>query len=205
MYLHELGLKYKTDKAYYHNFTHIYDENLKHLINKNINFLEIGIYEGGSLKMWTEYFGNAKIYGVDILDKSFLNDDKIKTFIINQENENELNSLPNDLDVILDDGGHSMLQQQVTFKVLFDKKLKNKGYFILEDLHTSTEAYYNTHSSNSKNNTLRLLYDFKNGFISKDNEYFITEEEFDYLLLLIDSVEIYKVGIDSITSIIKKK
>jgi hypothetical protein len=30
MKLHELGLKYKTDKAHYHNFTNIYDDNLKY-------------------------------------------------------------------------------------------------------------------------------------------------------------------------------
>ena len=88
MKLHELGLKYKTDKAHYHNFTNIYDDNLKHLIGKNINFLEIGIEHGFSLKMWQDFFQNANIFGADIFDKSFLDGNKVKTFKINQENEN---------------------------------------------------------------------------------------------------------------------
>lgn len=205
MGLHELGLKYKTDKAHYHKFTNVYDNNLKHLIGEKINFLEIGIEHGFSLKMWEEFFQNANIFGADIFDKSFLNSDKIKTFKINQENENELMLLPDNLDVIVDDGGHTMLQQQITFKVLFDKKLKKNGYFILEDLHTSKQHYYNTHGSNDKNNTLKFLYDLKNCELSKDNQYYITPLEFDYLLTLIDSVEIYELGNDSITSIIRKK
>jgi len=205
MKLHELGLKYKTDKAHYHNFANIYDDKLKHLVSEKLNFLEVGIEHGFSLKMWAEYFENSNIFGADILDKSFLDNNKIKTFTINQENENELNLLPNNLDIIVDDGGHTMLQQQITFKVLFDNKLKTGGYFILEDLHTSKEHYYRTHGSNDKNNTLRLLYDFKNGIISGDNQYFITTSEFNHLLSMIKSIDIYENGIDSITSIIRKK
>lgn len=204
MKLHELGLKYKTDKAHYHNFTNIYDDNLRHLIGKNINFLEIGIEHGFSLKMWQDFFQNANIFGADIFDKSFLDGNKVKTFKINQENESELMLLPDNLDVIVDDGGHTMLQQQITFKILFDKKLKNKGYFILEDLHTSKENYYKTHGSNNKNNTLKLLYDLKKGEITNDNEYFISPLEFNHLLNMIDMIDIYETGDDSITSIIKK-
>lgn len=205
MTLHDLGLKYKTDKAHYHNFTKIYDDALKHLIGKGINFLEIGVEHGFSLKMWNEFFQNANIFGADIFDKSFLDGENIKTIKINQEIESELMLLPDNLDVIVDDGGHTMLQQQITFKILFDKKLKSGGFFVLEDLHTSKEHYYMTHGSNSKNNTLRLLYDLKNGTLSKDNEYFVNEHEFNHLLSLINTINIYEVGEDSITSIITKK
>ena len=205
MNLHDLGLKYKTDKAHYHNFTQIYDDTLKHLIGENINFLEIGVEHGFSLKMWDEFFQNANIFGADIDDKSFLDDKNIKTFKVNQESYIELMSLPGDLDVIVDDGGHTMLQQQITFKTLFDKKLKNGGYFILEDLHTSKKPYYHTHGSNDNNNTLKLLYDLKNKSLSKDHEYYINDSEFNDILKLIDDIKVYEVGEDSITSIITKK
>jgi hypothetical protein len=205
MSLHELGLKHKTDKAHYHNFTHIYDERLKNLIDEPINFLEIGVEHGYSLKMWCEYFKKAKIFGADILDKSFMDDERIKTFKINQENEKDLTLLPKNLDVIVDDGGHTMLQQQLTFKIVFDRNLKSGGVFILEDLHTSKERYYTTHGSNDKNNTLKLLFDLKNKKISEDNQYFITKLEFDKLLSQIESIDIYEIGDDSITSIIIKK
>ena len=205
MNLYEIGLKHKTDKSHYHNFTSVYGEKLNHLKNKNIRFLEVGIEHGHSLLMWNEYFKNATLYGADILDKSFLDSNKIKTFIIDQENENDLMSLPNDLDIILDDGGHTMLQQQKTLNILFNHKLKSGGYFILEDLHTSNKKYYNTHGSNEYNNTLRLLYDLKNKNLSSDNQYHITISDFNKLLSIIESIEIYELGEDSITSLIIKK
>ena len=149
MKLHELGLKYRTDKAHSHNFTNWYDDNLKHLVSEKLNFLEVGIEHGFSLKMWAEYFENATIYGADILDKSFLDDNRIKTFKINQENESELKLLPGNLDIIVEDGGHTMLQQQVTFKVLFDTKLKPGGYWIIEDCHCSFEEKYGFDGSQS--------------------------------------------------------
>jgi hypothetical protein len=205
MNLHKLGLKYKTDKAYYHNFTNVYDERLRHLINKPINFLEIGIGDGSSLLMWCEYFKKGKIFGADILDKRSIENERIKIFQVDQENEKNLILLPKNLDVILDDGGHTMLQQQITFKILFEHNLKSGGFFILEDLHTSKETYYTTHGSNNKNNTLKLLFDLKNKEISEDNEYFITKSEFYNLLSQIKSIDIYEIGEDSITSVIIKK
>ena len=136
MNLYEIGLKHKTDKSHYHNFTSVYGEKLNHLKNENIRFLEVGIEHGHSLLMWNEYFKNATLYGADILDKSFLDSNKIKTFIIDQENENDLMSLPNDLDIILDDGGHTMIQQIVTLNRVFPH-VKDGGVFLCEDTHTS--------------------------------------------------------------------
>jgi hypothetical protein len=54
--------------------------------------LEIGIYSGGSLLMWKEYFGeNAKIYGVDIHESGRgFEDERTKVFIGDQAP----NSLP---------------------------------------------------------------------------------------------------------------
>ena len=39
-------------------------------------------------------------------------------------------------DIIIDDGGHTMKQQQTSFGVLF-KNVSSGGLYILEDLHTS--------------------------------------------------------------------
>src|SRR2546423_1377401 len=45
----------------------IYHRHFKKFIGRDVNVLEIGIYSGGSLQMWKEYFGEkAHIYGVDI-------------------------------------------------------------------------------------------------------------------------------------------
>ena len=71
-----LANKYKSDKGIEHGsahgFTELYDEYFFNIKNKKINILEIGVQDGSSLKMWFDYFPNAKIYGLDIEDKSFL-------------------------------------------------------------------------------------------------------------------------------------
>ena len=130
MILHSLGVKYGTDKATYHNFCNIYENKLGHLKEDKIRFLEIGIASGSSIKMWRDYFTNAEIVGVDILDRKYLEDDRIKTLVVNQEKVDELNSISGDFDIIVEDGGHTMYQQQITLKVMF-KKLKPGGIYIL--------------------------------------------------------------------------
>jgi len=205
MDLHDLGLKHGSDKASIHAFTYEYDKVLNDLRYTNLEFLEVGILQGASLKMWYEYFPNSVIHGVDLWDYSALNNERIKTHIANQEDEASLRALPKNLDIILDDGGHTMLQQQLTLKVLLPDHLKSGGLFILEDLHTSGPSYSYTHGSTPTNNTLKLLYDLKNGDFSKDNDYYITEDDFNVLKEKIEDIEIINLGEHHITSIIRKK
>jgi hypothetical protein len=58
------GGKYKTDKDW-NGYTRIYYELLKEFKNDPIDFFEIGIYFGASIKMWHDFFTNGKIYGID--------------------------------------------------------------------------------------------------------------------------------------------
>lgn len=48
------------------NYFNIYERYFNSFRSKNPRFLEIGVQYGGSLKMWSEYFENAKIFGIDI-------------------------------------------------------------------------------------------------------------------------------------------
>ena len=89
---------------------------------KEIKFLEIGILNGSSLNMWVEYFNRGLIYGCDINDYSHLNNDKIKTFILNQESEDDLKSVKEGFDVI-------HLLQDLSIGKIRD----NSNYFITEN------------------------------------------------------------------------
>lgn len=129
--LYELGLDYNTDKSTYHLFTIIYDYVFSKIRNNNMEILEIGIHNGSSIKMWEQYFTNSKIYGADILDRSQFDGGRIKTFMVDQELESDLEKLPKNLDIIIDDGGHTMLHQQLTLKKLFTNNLKSGGIYIL--------------------------------------------------------------------------
>ena len=130
----------------WNHYFEIYDRHLRHLRGSKINMLEIGISHGGSLEMWNYYFGgNATIYAVDINPecKKFENEN-IKIFIGSQEDEAFLNKVKSNIplvDILIDDGGHTMKQQIATFNHLFDHITEN-GIYICEDLHTSYMKFY---------------------------------------------------------------
>lgn len=124
----------------------IYDRHLSRFRGKQITVLEIGVYHGGSLQMWKEYFGPAaKIVGVDINpDCKKFSGDGVEVIIGSQEDRNFLASLRDrfpKFDIIIDDGGHMMNQQIVTFEELYPH-MKPDGVFLAEDLCTSYWADY---------------------------------------------------------------
>lgn len=103
--------------------------------------LEIGVFQGGSLQMWKEYFGEGvKIYGIDLDPRcKKFEEEGIEIFTGSQSDRKflrEVKSKIPDIDILIDDGGHAMIQQIVTFEELYDK-VKKDGVFLCEDLHTS--------------------------------------------------------------------
>ena len=207
--LHDLGLAYNTDKATFHEYTKFYQTHFDALRHSTKAVLEIGVHYGASLLMWKDYFINAQIYGADKEDASHLKSDRIDIFQLDQENVDELRKLPTQLDMIIEDGGHTMLQQQTTLKILLPENLRSGGIYVLEDLHTSLPAYHDTcYGSNARNNTLALLLDLKHKTLSTNNEYHVTPQEFENLLACIQSIDIFYNGPEkdnSVTSIIIKK
>jgi len=119
----------------------IYDRHFSRFRGSEVHVVEIGVCGGGSLQMWKDYFGrDAKIYGVDINPNcKKLEEESIETLIGDQENREFLESLTVEIpriDILIDDGGHTMEQQINTFEVLFPHIDKN-GIYLCEDLHTS--------------------------------------------------------------------
>jgi len=139
--LTSIGLEYKTDKAFWHRYTEIYDEWFAKYKTSSTNVLEIGVLNGSSLKMLKEYFENATIFGVDIHPKTQYEDERIKTFICDQSNRTNLQRFVEAtnntmFDVIIDDGSHVPEHQMITLATLW-KSLKPGGIYVVEDLHTS--------------------------------------------------------------------
>lgn len=119
----------------------IYDRHFSPLRGKDIVVLEIGIAQGGSLKMWKQYFGpQARIIGVDIDERcKQFEEQQIDIFIGSQADVNFLTQLKRDIprvDILIDDGGHTMQQQILTFENMFSH-VKDGGIYLCEDLHTS--------------------------------------------------------------------
>jgi len=202
--LYEIGKKHNSDKSTHHLFTLAYDLVFLHFRFDPIHLLEIGVLDGASLKMWAEYFPFGSIYGVDIKDTSHFNTERIKTFVADQANPDQLKKLPFPLHIIVDDGGHTMLQQQISLVHLFPHLLSN-GIYVIEDLHTSLPPYGDKYGNNGNNSTIQLLQDLENKQKSPNASYYMTDEEFNYLLNSIQFIKIIKSKHKSITSFLVKK
>jgi hypothetical protein len=123
------------------HYFEIYNRHFSAYRDKEIVILEIGVFQGGSLQMWKNYFGpKAKIYGIDIdPDCKKFEEENIEIFIGSQSDKNflaEVKSKMPKIDILIDDGGHTMNQIKTSFLELFDH-VKADGIYAIEDLHTS--------------------------------------------------------------------
>ncbi|MEX0930073.1 MAG: class I SAM-dependent methyltransferase [Candidatus Paceibacterota bacterium] len=132
-----------------HKWTHffdIYDRHLSQFRGQTVTMLEVGISRGGSLEMWKEYFKNKiKLYAVDVKPecKQF-EEENVRIFIGDQADRHFLKTLQSELpslDIVIDDGGHTMEQQIRTFEELFGS-IKEGGVYLCEDTHTSYKNEY---------------------------------------------------------------
>jgi len=148
MSLKELVDNSLTDKEKSHGYLDLYE---KLLCNKKIsakNILEVGIGDfnlknGGSIKLWYDYFVNATIYGIDILSidrviDELKNNDRIKLYNSVDAydsmffTENILNSGIK-FDMLLDDGPHT-LESIEKFVMLYSQVIADDGVLIIEDI-----------------------------------------------------------------------
>ena len=141
MTLDELAIKHVTDKSSQdHQYTDRYTLYLEQYRDMEFNLLEIGVFDGASVKMWKDYFPKATIVAIDIDSRcKQYEEDRIHIHIGDQTDVNFLLSVYEQyghFEVILDDGGHSYKQQIVSFETLFPK-LASGGLYVVEDLHTS--------------------------------------------------------------------
>ena len=93
---------------------------------------------GASLNVWKDYFINAEVYGADIDKDILFNSDRIKTFEVDQTNEESIHKMwreinKKDFDIMIDDGLHNYEAGITLFKNSYDKLRKN-GIYIIEDV-----------------------------------------------------------------------
>ena len=141
--LNELAIKHVTDKSsIFHNYCDEYEFFLNGKRDKAINLLEIGVANGGSVRMWLDYFlhPNTNVYGVDVNNINVGVTDSRYKFLCGDQTDVNVYSGVGDLDIIIDDGSHVCTHQRLTFEILFSK-LKSKGMYIVEDTCTSYWNY----------------------------------------------------------------
>ena len=146
MSLVELVDNNRTDKNTTHSYLGLY-EDLLHLKKETArNILEIGIGQhyhanGGSIKLWHDYFPNAQVYAVDILPldnvyDGIKNNERIHLYTSSDSYQREFfdSHLSHIIfDMILDDGPHT-LESQKMFIELYSGLLCDDGILIIEDI-----------------------------------------------------------------------
>ena len=179
---------------------------------------------GGSSRMWLSYFPNSKVYVLDNFSQVSEND--VQRVIEEVEKSSNgrykliegdqslrpdlqkyIDAIGQEIDFLVDDGGHKMQQQQLTFAMLFPK-IKSGGLYSIEDLHTSL---WNPGPKmgvmpDYSNTTLKMLENFLS--TGKIESQYMTEPEKKYLEENISFCEIWRGTYDngmSITSMIGKK
>lgn len=148
-----LAQLFGTDKHGSHFYAQHYQQHFQALRLKHVNLLEIGIggydapKEGGhSLRMWKAYFPNGRINGIDLVDKTPHEEERIRTFVGSQADEAFLKRVIAEIgtpDIIIDDGSHRSEHVIASFKILFPL-LAPHGIYAVEDLQT---AYWGSDSS----------------------------------------------------------
>ena len=180
----------------------IYHRHFAGFRGQPLTLIEIGVFNGGSLRMWRDYFGpQATIVGVDINPQcSQYAEPGIDIVIGDQGDRAFLRTLSDrypGFAILVDDGGHRMHQQIATFEELYPR-LRSDGVYLCEDTHTSYMPAFGGGYRKPKTfmETVKPLVDRLNAFHSVGPAKF-APDEFTYTT---DSMHFY----DSVLVIEKK-
>jgi len=133
----------RTDKNTTHSYLDLYQILLGSKKETAQNVLEVGIQQGGSIKLWRDFFTNANIYGLDVMHiddvwSIIKTDDRIKLYTSTDAYDEELfklNFLEQNIkfDFLLDDGPHT-LKSMESFIQLYSQIMADGGILIIEDV-----------------------------------------------------------------------
>lgn len=168
--LDDLAKTHGTDKGTQHfeggkltpkGYAPIYEHYFKRFKTQQFNLIEIGVWQGGSLRMWADYFPRARIVGVDInpVAKRY-ETNQIKIAIADQSDGDMLMeqvrplllNVPNvgrKAKIIIDDGSHRMQDQLISLSFLW-KILEDYGYYAIEDLRAPYREWLGARMSETK-------------------------------------------------------
>lgn len=149
--LKTLFRRFGSDKSTGHRYHFLYGEILKRPADIS-SVLEIGVgtynldvvsnmgtggVPGASLRAFREFLPNATIFGADIDERILFQDDRIRTYFVDQTDLTSLealgNNVPGAMDLIIDDGLHSPSANLAVLAFSLGK-LKNRGWLVIEDI-----------------------------------------------------------------------
>jgi hypothetical protein len=157
--LDDLAKKYGTDKSSaFHAYTAHYERWFGPIRFNVLTVLEIGVANGASLRMWKDFFPVAHIQGLDNDPRFMFSEERITTVLGDQMDPGVADGFAS-MDIIIDDGGHQMMQQKASFWMYFPR-VKPGGLYVIEDLHTSYWPSYGGPNYRGSETTMEMLTDF---------------------------------------------
>ena len=106
---------------------------------------------GASLRVWRDYFPLAQIYGADIDRDILFEEDRIKSFYVDQTNPRSIQEFwklvaDSDFDLMVDDGLHTFDAGICLFENSIQKLTKH-GIYIIEDAYIGNLVKYREYFS----------------------------------------------------------
>jgi hypothetical protein len=123
------------------NYFDVYDKLFSRFVGKEIVFVEVGVLNGGSMFMWRSFFGDkARIIGIDLNPGALKWEEHGFEIYIGSQSDpvfwEKIRRTVGEIDILLDDGGHTYEQQIVTFEAMLPA-IRDGGLLVVEDTHTS--------------------------------------------------------------------
>lgn len=122
----------------------------RHIPNTCRAMLEIGIAQGYSAQIWTDFYGvdNTDLHYLDLFENPefvsarWCRNRGIVPHIGSQASMATLSAIKDQFDLVLDDGSHVAAHMLISFKHLFINNLKGGGTYIITDCHCNKDKFY---------------------------------------------------------------
>jgi len=141
--LEALCSAFRTDKCTgSHKYVDVYAALFDKMRQNVKNFLEVGVQAGSSIEVWLQYFPNANIHGIDVffrwgqyerMKKWFQDEPRVHLHKGNSVKTAVWEGLPQEFDIIIDDGNHETGAIQKTLVNLWPL-LRPGGIYVIEDI-----------------------------------------------------------------------
>jgi hypothetical protein len=123
----------------------VYHRHFQKYIGKEVHIVEIGVFSGGSLNMWREYFGpDCHVHGVDLEESCLTYEREGVTIHVGDQADRSFwkrfrSQVPR-VDIVVDDGGHTVRQQRTTLEELLPH-ISPGGIYVCEDIQGSYNRF----------------------------------------------------------------
>jgi len=145
-----------SDKSSVHDYEQVYGviledkDSIKNIFEVGMGTHNSGVVSfmgtgnvGGSIRAFRDYCPNANVYGADVDSGILFEEERIKTFFVDQTKPSTFDSLPipNDVDLIIDDGLHSPDANIQVLKYGLTK-IKIGGWVVIEDINPAAQPIW---------------------------------------------------------------